>query len=425
MRDKTTYISAFVLRGFGALASFLIGIAVARSTSPEEAGVFFIGFAIAQNIAAIGTLGASPALVRLASTDAQARINPILFKFVCLNVAIWLGVLMLSPVIQEFFTKTEVSTQIILVSAATGSFLATCRLVTSCLQGREYFTASTFFQNSLCPLIFVVSVFALISSSVEVDSAFLMTLYLSSAAITLWMAVKTWKKVSASELEFRLKIDPDFVKSIQPLFIIVMMETAVTWSGHWACSTLLSDRDLAIFATSQRAARLPALVLIAANLVSAPRLAKAYSNGDLLALNSIAKKSSQLAVACVIPFGVFLLALPEHVMSIFGDDYMSGGNTLMILSAGQLVAVICGSVSYILTMTGNTKDFRNATIFSGVISILVAVPLTRAFGTIGAAASTAIAISTQNLVALWLVKRRFGFNAANIFRRIHQANQPN
>ena len=89
-----------------------------------------------------------------------------------------------------------------------------------------------------------------------------------------------------------------------------------------------------------------------------------------------------------------------------------------MVAVGQVINVITGSVGYLLNMTGHEKDMRNVVLFSGPLAIVLAFSLTSHFGLMGAAYATAISVATQNLLAVWMVKKRLGFNTLNIFRKV-------
>lgn len=136
--------------------------------------------------------------------------------------------------------------------------------------------------------------------------------------------------------------------------------------------------------------------------------------------NRLALSSSKIMLAIAIPILLLLLMLifPEFLMRIFGNEFVIAAPILQILAIGQFINVISGSVGYILNMTGHEKDFRNIVLISGPLALILAFLLTKNYGLYGAAYATAISVATQNLLAVWMVKKRFGFNPLNIFRTI-------
>ena len=68
-------------------------------------------------------------------------------------------------------------------------------------------------------------------------------------------------------------------------------------------------------------------------------------------------------------------------------------------------------------MTGHERDMRNVVLFSGPLALLLQFVLTPIYGALGAAIATAIALASQNLLAVYMVKKRLGFNTLNLFRQ--------
>jgi O-antigen/teichoic acid export membrane protein len=64
-------------------------------------------------------------------------------------------------------------------------------------------------------------------------------------------------------------------------------------------------------------------------------------------------------------------------------------------------------------MTGHEIEMRNCVIISGLISIILFYFLVPKYGVVGAAIATAVAISSQNILAVIFVKKRLGFNTLN------------
>lgn len=105
-------------------------------------------------------------------------------------------------------------------------------------------------------------------------------------------------------------------------------------------------------------------------------------------------------------------------MGLFGDKYIIAAPLLQIIAVGQFFNVITGSVGYLLVMSNHEKDLRNVSLFSGPLAIVLAFVLTKEYDLIGAAYATAIALTTHNMLAVIMVKKRLGFNALNIFRKV-------
>ena len=109
----------------------------------------------------------------------------------------------------------------------------------------------------------------------------------------------------------------------------------------------------------------------------------------------------------------FYLGLEQ---TFFGNDYLQGAVILKILIIGQFITVLCGSVEEILNMTGHENDMKNIRIFSLSIACLLGSILINIYGALGAAISTSIALSIQNLLASYFVKKRLGWNPLKFWK---------
>jgi O-antigen/teichoic acid export membrane protein len=116
------------------------------------------------------------------------------------------------------------------------------------------------------------------------------------------------------------------------------------------------------------------------------------------------------------PVVVFIFFFADLLMGFFGEEYIQAAYLLRILIIGQFINVITGSVGFLLNMTGHEKDMRNVVFFSGPLALGLGLSLTPIYGPTGAAIATAIALASQNLIAVYMVKRRLGFNTLNLWK---------
>ena len=97
-------------------------------------------------------------------------------------------------------------------------------------------------------------------------------------------------------------------------------------------------------------------------------------------------------------------------MSLFGPDFVTAGkDVLVILTAGQIVNILTGPVSYLLMMTGFEKDVRNVTSVSFVSCLISIWPMIQYWGLPGAAISVAGSMALMNVLSAAYVRIRLGF----------------
>ena len=182
------------------------------------------------------------------------------------------------------------------------------------------------------------------------------------------------------------------------------------WSGVLLTGIFSNSSNVAIFSVANRVAMLTSLILISINLIAAPRYSSYFHNNEISKMRSTFYLCSKIIITLAFPILVFIILFSDQIMSFFGDEYYQGAIILKILIVGQFITALCGSVEEILNMTGHENDMRNIRIFSLLIAFFFGSFLISLYGALGAAISTTLALSVQNLLAAYFVKIRLGWN---------------
>jgi O-antigen/teichoic acid export membrane protein len=206
-------------------------------------------------------------------------------------------------------------------------------------------------------------------------------------------------------------------QSCYPLWITAIMQQLTLWGGQLVAGIYVSSDQVAQLAVARNTTVLIVFILMAVNNVSAPRFAAMYRQGQMVKLKNYARNSTLLMTLVALPITLIIWFFPTEIMSLFGKDFTNGDAIwyLRILSIGQFINVITGSVSSLLIMSGHEKDLKNLRIINGILAIVLAVILTAMYGAIGSAMSSAIATAVFNLMAVGQVKKRLGFNTMSLF----------
>ena len=196
------------------------------------------------------------------------------------------------------------------------------------------------------------------------------------------------------------------------------MGQTVQWIGPLITGMWLLAEDVAYLSVAMRIAMLTSFILMAINLVVAPKFAAFHANNDMKGLRSTALFSVRLLMLSAVPIVSVMFIFPEFLMGLFGEDFVSASPLLQILVLGQFVNVVTGSVGYLLTMSGHERDMRNITVVAGTIAVILTLVLTKYYGVTGCAIATAVSLAFQNLAAVYYVKKRLGFNTLLFWQKI-------
>lgn len=411
--------TVLALRVVGTASGFLLSLLITRYLPADQAGLFFLGLTLITLMATVGMLGLNQSLLRFIGADFAENQWPAI-RAVARKANLWAGLLLISFCLILYFAAPYLAHTLfdkpalapVLRSLSPSIvFVGLSILIAHQLQAIQQTQQSVIISSIAIPLTVGVGLVILRPKSVSLATG----VYTLASLLTLMLAFLWWRRSCPAQQTGSFDSQRLWA-SCFPIAVMILAEETVRWSGQIAAGIWISADEYAALAVAQRVANLIKLVSIAVNLVIAPQFAALYQQNKLPELRLLALRATRMMSFCALPLVLLLLICPEWIMSWFGDDYRQGATALIILSIGQFVGVVSGSVTYLLTMSGHEKDMRNVVLLSCPIAICSAFLLTPALGVTGAAIATTLAVISQNLLAVRMVKHRLGFNTLAMWR---------
>lgn len=407
---------AFFVKALGAFSLFILTVFISRELPLEEAGYFFLVFSLISILIPVSVFGTNLISLKLISIDFSGKNwNGIIttsitsYIIVLFFSCIVAGLLWsLSPVLAELIWKKPDTIPIIKHSALAIIPMSLSLVTAHHLQGMTKVVKSVMVLSIFMP-IFLSAILLIFNIHTAEDTINLLILV---SCITLCLGVFFWwKSIPSSKLTFDRPANfSNFLLSCTHVWVISLMVAISQWGSQFIAGSWVKAEEIAYLAVAQRTAMLVSFILIAFNLVAAPRYATLYKQKKFIELKKLALKATYIMTACALPIVIILCVFPGFFMSFFGEEFTKGNDILIILAIGQLINVMTGSVGYLLTMSGHEKDMRNIILISTPSSIILALILIPIYGIVGAAISTAIAVAIQNIGMLFMVKKRLGFS---------------
>lgn len=162
------------------------------------------------------------------------------------------------------------------------------------------------------------------------------------------------------------------------------------------------------FFAALKTSQMMSLVLLAANIVASPMIAKCVSDGDLASVRSICRLTSLLAGASALIGFLVLVFLGSSVLGIFGAGFSQAYLPLIIMAFGFVVNGLNGSSGVLLGMSGHEKGLARILVVCNGISLLTLPAFCWFGGTLGAALSVALTSISWNLWSLIYSRRHLG-----------------
>ena len=110
--------------------------------------------------------------------------------------------------------------------------------------------------------------------------------------------------------------------------------------------------------------------------------------------------------------------MPKFLLGLFGEDFSNGYIALIILCIGQFFNGFCGSVGYIMQLTGNERKFQQIVMTALFVNVLLNLFLIPYYGINGAAASSAISLILWNFLSMIYIKKNL--NISTHFKIINE-----
>lgn len=402
-------------KALGSIISVAFSIYVARVLGASEAGYFFLGMTLLNVGSAMFSLGFDARLTRSFGShgieEASNRIFGFAFFTSSVTSVVFCSILYAfsDPIAEHIFIKAEISP--ILRSVSIGIPLLTLlNLLGFSFQGIRMSFMSVFSQN-LGYLSFGFAAFYIVDNWQDLAISANQGTQIISIAIfvSLIISVIYWRIMPNTSLKFRVATSRSELNTNFDLWVSTMMSMVTTWSGILIGGIFITSTELAFIAAAQRTAVLIVFVLLVCDLFVAPRYAKMYASGRLNDMRYLAKLSTWSMLLVTVPLTIGVLFFSEQIMSIFGDGFEGASSLLIILVISQTINVATGSVGLLLTMCGQEREYRRATIIAGTTAICLTILLAPGFGAMGIAISSATGIIVQNIIGFFAVHRKLGF----------------
>jgi len=160
------------------------------------------------------------------------------------------------------------------------------------------------------------------------------------------------------------------------------------------------------------AAKLAVPIKMAMTCVSAvfgPIIADLSNRGDMRHVASTFRTSTRWIIILILPAVFVSIAFGRQLLGIFGAEFVTGVNVLIMLVLAYAVAAGMGSVGVVLNMAGK-QDVEMVNTFCMMgLNIGLNLFLIPRYGIMGAAIATGISISLVNVVKMLEVWLFFGF----------------
>ena len=191
---------------------------------------------------------------------------------------------------------------------------------------------------------------------------------------------------------------------ITNIFLLIWSQSDV-----WILGAFRSQEDVALYSLAFKLVVLVNIPSIVVNAIIPPIIAETYSQKNLHKLERVLRTAAtSAALPSVLIFLVLIFRGDFILGTLYGEYYKAARFILAILSIGPLINVLSGSCGETLLLTGFQETMLKITIFGAFFTVLGELLLVQTHGAIGVAMAAMTGMSLQNLLTLFVTRKKVG-----------------
>ena len=223
---------------------------------------------------------------------------------------------------------------------------------------------------------------------------FLILCFMSTACTFCLIRKKRFNKLPSFFFTYKEIFFTSYPMAISAIAYFVMQGIDVL-----ILTTYSSFESVAYYSVAVKLSTLTALSLLSVNIVVAPKIAEIYEKRKTNELQLLIKKSTRLIFVISIFLLSFIFLFSDHILSLFGPNYIVAGTPLVILLSAQLYNSVSGPSAIYLNMTGKQRVLNLILIIGLLTNIFLNLYLIPNYGMNGAAIATLVSLVLWNSMA--------------------------
>ena len=395
------------------LASFLVGIQLARGLGVAGYGYYGIALSVISIAGIPGEMGLPPLVTReVAAADARGDAGHLLgvlrwSKRVALRLSAVMAVLVIvGALVLDQFRPSPLALALA-AGAPTIPFMALARVNGGAQQGLKQIVRGQLPAFLLKPLAMSALLFSIFLVGVKLEPWNAMALYSLTAAAAwaiamIWLSQSLPRHGQADEVQDGRR----WVSIMIPMGLTQGMLALQGQMSVLLLGFMMSAADVGLFRISTATAVMISAPLAIMVAVAPPMISRLHEQQDRRHLQTLLTRSAQAQFAGVLFLSLPLFIAPQAILSlVYGADYKSAADVLRIILLGQLVSAGFGLNGSVLNMTHHERRVTRAMAIALLLNILSFTLFVPIWGLRGAAVGYVISMLAWN-TTMWIDARR-------------------
>ena len=411
-----------LLRVTSLVAMFIGSVVLARALGPAGLGVYSLVFAIVTLLALPAQVGIPTLLVR-ETAKAQAKedwsvlsglwrwsTRIIFLSSMLITLGAFLVVLMGGERLGSELVYTLMAGLVLVPLIALGNARG------AALRGLRFIVRGQLPETVIRPVLLLVFVGGLLALGANVSSEKAMALHAAAAAIAFLIgAALLWR----ARPNAMIGVEADFSRTQQwlkaaiPLALIGALQIVSNQAGILLLGGFRAEDEVGIYKVATSAATLTLFGLQVVNLVMAPHMARLHAISDFERLQRLASVGAMVSSVLVLPALLVFIFIGDWLLAlVYGAEFKAAYLPLIILTVGQVINALFGSVGLLLNMTGHERAAARWLTVSVLSNIGLGVLLIPQYGVLGAAVASVASLIIWNIAFWQLAKNKLGVDGS-------------
>lgn len=413
----------FLINLSGTLLTLLTHIVLARLLGAEQYGIYVYAFTWVSVLTLFAKVGFDTTFVRYLarykSAEEWSLFRGILSFGGRYIFTVSIAVLALASLV-VYFLQGKMSEELyrtFLIAWILLPFATLSALRVAALRALRAVALAQLPEMVLRPLILIagaIVIYFFVFESIDASTMMLVDLAAHVATFVLggyWLSGKLPSESKGVEKEMRTS---EWVRCGLSLLLLSGMLRIMNRVDTIMIGMLLDTTQAGIYVVASRGARLAVFGTGAVNMIMAPIISSLYAEEKKEELQRMLTLAARFISSVTVPVVLVLIFGGKYFLQIFGSEFLVAYPCLLLLLLGQVVSAFCGSVGYVLSMTGHQNTALKFAGSSAVLNIILNLLLIPKWGIEGAGVATAISVAYWNLASLFYVKTKLGLRTSII-----------
>ena len=387
---------------YGSINRYLYSALLARWVGPEYLGIYSMANAIMLISEVLSKMGMETGVMRFVSRLDPERDNDKISEIIasaikmCALFSLFFMIVLISCssyIVSNILSEQSLMVSVLIVFAISIPFNASTLVAAAATQGYKKLKYKSIVTQFINPTILLVSMI-ICYWFISAESALMFPMLITGivGCIAMFQPLKYLSGIRRQQI-IKTKFNYDLLKFSYPFMFVIILQTFMHWMDILMLGYFTNASTVGLYHPAARTAGLLQALLMSFISIYAPMISQFHSEKNILKMNQTYKMVSRWLLVFSIPISIMFILFPENILSLFGKEYISSSNVLIILTIATLLQAIFGAASPTLGMSGFTRLILINTSIAFILNLGLNYTLIPLYGINGAAYATLITLT--------------------------------